>query len=94
MGVPLGEILQTLARSRSLEILFALEKRELKFNEIVEIAGNTTTAMRRVKELQDTGLISRKVLQDIQRSVEYSLARKGQELIHLVKKMLELEKRR
>lgn len=77
-----------------MEILFALEKRKLKFNEIVEIAGNTTTAMRRVKELQDTGLVSRKVLQDIQRSVEYSLARKGQELIQLAKKMIELEKRR
>lgn len=88
----MAKIFETLARSKTLEILLALEERGMKFNEIVKIAGNTTTAMRRAKDLQNVGLIDREVLQDMQRSVRYSLTRKGQMLIPLVKKVLGLEK--
>jgi DNA-binding HxlR family transcriptional regulator len=42
--------------------LLALEQRELKFNEIVKITGNTTTVMKRAKDLQDAGLVGRTVL--------------------------------
>jgi DNA-binding HxlR family transcriptional regulator len=88
----LGKIIETLNRSKSIEILFELEKRRLKFNEIVRIAGNSTTAMRRTQELHNAGLVGRKVLQDRQRSVEYSLTKKGKETIPLIKELLKLEK--
>ncbi len=67
------KIIKILAQSRSIEILFALRRKKLKFAEIVEIAGNPTTATRRTTNLQGVGLISRRVLQDRRRSVEYSL---------------------
>jgi len=88
----LGKIIETLNRSKSIEILFELEKRRLKFNEIARIAGNSTTAMRRTQELHNAGLVGRNVLQDRQRSVEYSLTKKGKETIPLIKELLKLEK--
>jgi len=86
-------LIETLGRSKSVEILLALKGRKLKFNEIVEITGNATTAMRRTQELQDVGLISRKVLQDRQRSVEYSLTKRGETALALVGELLKLDKR-
>lgn len=87
----MGKIVKTLSRSKSIEILFALEKKKLKFKEIVRVAGNTTTTMRRTQDLQNAGLVSRKVLQDRQRSVEYSLTKKGKGTIPLIKELLNLE---
>lgn len=83
----MGKVIETLSRSKSVEILFALEKRKLKFREIVKLAGNTTTAMRRTQDLQNTGLVGRKVLQDRERSVEYSLTKTGRGAIPLIKKL-------
>jgi len=85
-------MIRALSRSKSIEVLFALKERKLKFNEIVRIAGNTTTAMRRTQELQSVGLVSRKVLQDRQRSVEYSLTKKGKETLPLINGLLKLER--
>jgi len=87
----MAKILEALARSKSLEILFALEKKGLNFNEIARLTENPTTAMRRTQELQSVGLISRKVLQDKQRNVKYSLTKKGKEALPLVKGLLKLE---
>lgn len=87
----MGKIIEALARSKSVEILLELSKRALKFNEIVKITGNATTAMRRVQDLQAAGLVNRKVLQDKQRSVEYTLTKKGEKLIPLVVEMLRIE---
>lgn len=88
----MAKILKALARAKSVEILIALKDGGLKFNQIVEITGNTTTAMRRTRELQTAGLIGRKVLQDKQRSVEYYLTKKGEKVIPLVKALLGYEK--
>jgi len=87
----MGKIIVALARSKSVDILLALEKKKLKFNEIVRLVGNATTAMRRIQDLQAAGVVSRKVLQDRQRSVEYALTRKGQRLIPLVVEMLKID---
>ena len=81
------EMLKILAQSRSMEILFALRRKELKFTKIVEIASNSTTAMRRVTDLQRAGLISRRVLQDKRRSVEYSLTEKGISVVEFLKRL-------
>jgi DNA-binding HxlR family transcriptional regulator len=88
----LSKIIEALGRSKSVEMLMALKERNLKFSEIVEITGNATTAMRRTQELQEVGLISRKVLQDRQRSVEYSLTKRGETALVLVEELLKLEK--
>lgn len=61
-----------------------LGRKNLKFNEIVRVVGNATTAMRRVRDLQSMNLISRKVLQDRQRSVEYSLTKKGIKVVEII----------
>ena len=81
------KMLKTLAQSRSVEILLALQRKALKFAEIVEIAGNPTTAMRRVTDLQRVGLISRRVLQDKKRSVEYSLTKKGISVVEFLERL-------
>ncbi|MFN4133559.1 MAG: winged helix-turn-helix transcriptional regulator [Candidatus Hadarchaeales archaeon] len=86
-------MIETLGRSKSVQILLALRDGKLKFNEIVEIAGNDTTAMRRTRELQSVGLIGRKVLQDRQRSVEYSLTKRGETALALIEELLKLDKR-
>lgn len=90
----MGKIIKVLARSKSVEILLGLRGRKLKFSEVVRITGNATTAMRRTQDLHATGLISRRVLQDRQRSVEYTLTKKGEKLIPLVIEMLRIEARR
>lgn len=79
------KIFEILARSKSVEVLLALRKKSLKFNEIVRVVGNATTTMRRVKELQKMSLISRKVLQDRKRSVEYSLTKKGTKVVEIIR---------
>ena len=81
------EMLKILAQSKSIEILLALQRKELKFTEIVKIANNPTTAMRRVTNLQKMGLISRKVLQDERRSVEYSLTKKGISVVEFLERL-------
>ncbi len=86
-GCQMREMLKILAQSRSMEILLALQRKELKFTKIVEIAGNPTTAMRRVTELQRAGLISRRVLQDKKRSVEYSLTKKGISVVEFLERL-------
>lgn len=80
-------MLKILAQSRSMEILLALQRKELKFTKIVKIAGNPTTAMRRVTNLQRVGLISRRVLQDKRRSVEYSLTEKGISVVEFLERL-------
>lgn len=81
------EMLKILAQSRSMEILLALQRKELKFTKIVEIASNPTTAMRRVTDLQRAGLISRRVLQNKRRSVEYSLTEKGISVVEFLERL-------
>lgn len=88
----MGKIFEVLARSKTTEILFALKGKALKFNELIKIAGNATTAMRRTQELQTAGLIARRVLQDKQRTVEYSLTKKGEDLIPHIRSISALEK--
>jgi len=87
----MGKIIEALARSKSVEILLALKSKKLKFNEIVKIASNATTAMRRTQDLHAAGLIGRKVLQDKQRSVEYALTKKGEKLIPLITEILKID---
>jgi DNA-binding HxlR family transcriptional regulator len=87
VGAKMKEMLKAISQSKSIEILLALQQRKLKFTEIVEIAGNPTTAMRRVTDLQRVGLISRRVLQDKKRSVEYSLTKKGISVVEFLERL-------
>lgn len=86
----MAKTFKALARSKAIEILFALEKRKLNFGEVAKVAGNRPTAMRRLRELRVLGLVERREVGDALGSVEYLLTRNGRRLVVLLMKILKM----
>lgn len=82
---PVAEVLEMLSRKHMLRILKALEDNgKLRFNEFLRAMDNNIsprTLSKRLKELEESGIISKKIFPEIPPRVEYSLTEKGKELI-------------
>lgn len=82
------DLFDQLARAGTVEILLALKSRQtLSFAGVRKLLGNSTTATRRLRELQQSGVVSRRVLQDRLRTVEYRLTEKGAQVAELVHRL-------
>lgn len=77
-------ILKILAKSKSPEILLALREGELNFGAVAQIAGDRATAMRRLRELIECGMVERREVGDRVGTVKYRLTEKGRKVVSAV----------
>lgn len=84
------EYAKFIGKAKSMEILFALEEGKLTFGRIKNIAGNSTTATRRLKEMLKIGIIKREFAENKLGTVEYRLTTKGKEVIRIMKRLEKL----
>jgi len=90
----MASIFDQLSRSGTVEIILALRSQHtMSFAGVKKLVGNATTATRRLAELQQYSLVSRKVLQDRLRTVEYRLTEKGLTVGELVEKLKDQDRR-
>ena len=76
----LGKVLETLREKGSIEILYHLyEPRTLRFSAIERLVESMSsrTLSKRLRHLEEVGLISRRAYAEIPPRVEYSLTEKG-----------------
>jgi DNA-binding HxlR family transcriptional regulator len=72
------DTIQLLALKGTMKILFSLEKSgTLRYSEIVDIVGYSTTATRALKRMQRQGILKREILDEPYRPVSYTLTDKG-----------------
>ncbi|OLS20552.1 MAG: putative HTH-type transcriptional regulator YybR [Candidatus Heimdallarchaeota archaeon LC_3] len=84
---PMSDTICTISKSWTLLILWHLKVGKKRFNKIIEELGNISpkTLTKRLRELEDHGLVDRKRFNEIPPRVEYSLNQKGVELIKCFK---------
>ncbi len=63
------------------------EKGAVKYSELVQAVGFSTTTTRSLKRMQQLGIVEKKVLAEPYRPVAYSLTKKGERLAKIVKKL-------
>ena len=66
------------------------ELEKAKFSDLKGLAKHPAAISRVLKKLKNEELIERKVLDDEDRSVEYSLIQKGTQLIPILRKLQEI----
>ncbi len=84
MACPISDTIDLLAKRWTLMLLHHMSLNgTMRFGELqAELAGvSSRTLSERLKELEKNGLISRKNYAEIPPRVEYSLSKKGRELI-------------
>jgi DNA-binding HxlR family transcriptional regulator len=67
------------------------EKGEIKYSDLVQSVGHSTTTSRALSQMEKLGFIKREVLQAKYRPVVYSLTDKGRRLVELTKELTKLE---
>lgn len=74
--------LNILSGKWKLKILWHLSKGTIRFNELQRLLGNITTKTltQQLRELEEQGIITRKVFPEIPPKVEYSLSETGNTL--------------
>ena len=68
------------------------KKDEVRYSELVEAVGHSTTTSRALNMMEKLGYIKREVLQEKYRPVVYSLTPKGRRLDEVVKTLKQFEK--
>ncbi len=87
----MNDILSLLGKKGAAEVLLLLLGEKKNYTTIAdESTVSSRTLSRRLKELEESGLVSREILQD--RRVRYSLTEKGATATELVKKLLDFER--
>jgi len=69
------DVLEQLTKSKSLHILMVLDRssKPLRFSELKTLVdASSTTVSRRLKELEDFGLVDRKIVDSSASGIEYS----------------------
>ena len=86
MPVELRRAADLLERRWLLSILYAAHSGALRFNEFRQILGSVPprTLAQRLTELEEAGVLERRVLPTRPPAAEYRLTAKGEELGHLV----------
>lgn len=76
-------------------ILFALSEKSLRFCELETAAGgiNPRTLSARLDCLETSGALSRKVFAEVPPRVEYTLTKKGQDLLPIIQDMIQWAKK-
>lgn len=59
----------------------------MKYSEIVNVVGYSTTTTRSLKSMEKLGVVKREVLNEPYRPVAYSLTEKGKKLANLLKEL-------
>lgn len=80
---PLDDLLDQLGRRWTLLVIAAIGDATKRFNQIqTELTGvSSRTLSERLKELEALGLLDRRAFAEVPLHVEYSLTRKGRELL-------------
>jgi DNA-binding HxlR family transcriptional regulator len=60
---------------------------KMKYSEIVNVVGYSTTTTRSLKSMEKLGVVKREVLNEPYRPVAYSLTEKGKKLANLLKEL-------
>ncbi len=78
-----------LGQKLTLHLLWALaEKSPRRFNELRDrIGANTATMTNRLRQMQELGLVDRRVIRVIPRRVEYRLSPMGRDLVKIFRPM-------
>lgn len=84
---PLNKILNYLGKKWTLAILQELNGKKKRFNDLIENIENINprTLSKRLKELENSNIISRKKYNETPPKVEYTLTDKGKKLIKCFK---------
>lgn len=71
-------------------LIFALTQRPMRFNELQENVQNINprTLSQRLAKLEEIGIISKKMISQLPPHTEYSLTKKGEELVPILKSMI------
>jgi DNA-binding HxlR family transcriptional regulator len=87
---PISKATPFLGAKWTLELIYYLRERR-RFCELQEVAGglNPATLSQRLKTLEAEQIISRRVIPDAQRHVEYELTPKGKDLLIVYKELIE-----
>ena len=85
------DLLKVLGQKYVVEVLLKIHELEkAKFSDLKGLAKHPAAISRVLKKLKNEELIERKVLDDEDRSVEYSLTQKGTQLIPILRKLQEI----
>lgn len=88
--IPFNGALDLISGKWKMNILYALSVLgTMRYGEIQRVLGNVTHRVlaNKLKELEDNGLISRTVYPEIPPKVEYSITKKGQSLLPILKQI-------
>lgn len=70
------------------KILLTLEKAgKMRYSEIVNVVGYSTTTTRALKSMERHGIVKKEVLNEPYRPVSYSLTDKGRRLVTFLKEL-------
>ena len=86
------EILELLTKSKSLHILLVLDRKKdpIRFSQIKKLVdSSSTTVSRRLKELEDYGLVSKNELGGDSNMYEYSITEEGLSLSPIMQSLFD-----
>jgi DNA-binding HxlR family transcriptional regulator len=88
------DLFQVLSLAGTRKVLEALAKRgkPTKYKQLVLAVGFSTTTSRCLKAMMANGIVTRRILDEPYRPVEYRLTMKGQKLAELATQIEELSK--
>jgi DNA-binding HxlR family transcriptional regulator len=82
------DIIHMLALRGTKKILLTLEKAgKMRYSEIVNVVGYSTTTTRALKSMERHGMVKKEVLNEPYRPVSYSLTDKGRKLVTFLKEL-------
>jgi len=92
---PMEAGLNILSGKWKLRILWHLSKGTIRFNELQRLLGNITTKTltRQLRELEEQGVVIRKVFPEVPPKVEYSLSEIGDSLTPFLAQLCEWGKK-
>lgn len=82
------DVIRTLALRGTKKVLLSMEKYgKIRYSDLVEAVGYSTTTTRALKSMERQGIVKREVLNEPYRPVAYSLTDKGKKLLTLLKEL-------
>jgi DNA-binding HxlR family transcriptional regulator len=88
MDRPISSIINTLSRSKSLDILFTLKNGHKRWGELLEVVKDKKTLSNRIRELADLGLVKVAFIFDTPTGTRiYALTPTGKRILELLEEI-------
>ncbi len=88
--VGLRDLLKTLSRKGAREVLEQLSKSQKRFSQLANVIKSRRTLAKRLRELEEVGLIKREVTEDRPPTTIYRLTPRGKEALDAIAKFGEI----